>query len=84
MKKPSYTITILMNGLTYKGSGDTLHEAFDSLGLTFQDIKTKGEITVTKGDRKASRLLPLPKLRRTFASKMLKYGLINNFDKLLV
>jgi hypothetical protein len=72
-----------MNALTHTASGETLLEAFNNLGIDYLRIKTKGEITVTKGERKAIRLIQLPKLRRYFLSKLLMSGLIRDFEKLL-
>ena len=83
MKKPSYLITILANGQEYHGKGDTLFEAFHSFGFDYRSIKTKGEITVSFGDKTAKRLIQLPKLRRYFMSKTLLTGLIGNFETLL-
>lgn len=82
--KHTYEVILVMNHLEYKGAGTTMLEAFNALGLTFQQVKTKGELTVKKGDKVASRLIQLPKLRRYFLSKILLSGLINNFEKLLV
>lgn len=79
-----YSVLLNMNGVSFAGSGATIADAFNALGVDFQMIKTKGEITVVKGDRKAVRLIQLPKLRRYFASKLLRSGLIRDFDKLLV
>jgi hypothetical protein len=79
----AYSLTLQMNGLKYSGEGDTFQEAFDALGLTFQQVKTKGEITVKKGDKVAHRLFQMPKLRRYFLSKVLRSGLIRDFEKLL-
>ena len=81
---PVYKLTILMNGLVYSSQGVTLLEAFTNLGLDFQKIKTKGEITVEKEGKKAVRLVQLTKLRRYFLSKLLLSGLIRDFEKLLV
>jgi hypothetical protein len=72
-----------MNGAEYTGKGDTLLEAFQSFGFDYRSVKTKGEITVTHGDKKAQRLIQLPKLRRYFMSKTLLTGLIGNFETLL-
>lgn len=73
-----------MNGnRTYTSKGNTLEEAFLNLGLDYRSIKTKGEITVTNGDKTASRLIALPKLRRYFMSRLMMSGLIGNFETLL-
>ena len=80
----NYTISILMNGgITYTSTGESLREAFEGLNLDYRSVKTKGEITVSHGDKKASRLIALPKLRRYFMSKLMMSGLIGNFETLL-
>jgi len=83
MKKSSYTVTVHMNGLEYTAKGDTLLGAFQALGFDYRSAKTKGEIIVTHGDKTASRLIQLPKLRRYFMSKTLLTGLVGNFETLL-
>lgn len=83
MKKTNYSVVLLMNHLEYKGEGDSLEEAIKSLGLDYLKVKTKGELTVIKGQKKASRLIHLQKLRRYFMSSVLMSGLIRDFNKLL-
>lgn len=82
-KENAYTLSVAMNGKIYTSNGATLEECFDGLGVTYREVKTKGEISVLKGDKKAVRLIQLPKLRRYFVSKLLKVGLIRDLEKLL-
>lgn len=78
-----YSLTLKVNGLVFTAEGNTIADAFSKTGLTFQQVKTKGEITITKGDRTITRLLQLPKLRRVFLSKIIMSGIARDFDKLL-
>lgn len=82
-KTSKYSVTLVTNGMTYKAQSESILDAIDSFGLDFTKVKTKGEITVEKGDRKATRLLQLAQLRRMFANKIRKHGIINNLEKLL-
>lgn len=82
--KDQYNVIIRANGTEYTASGKTIQDAFVALGLTFQDIKTKGEVIVSNGQNTASRLLTLMELRRALLNKILLSGLIRNLERLLV
>lgn len=83
VETPVYSITLRMNGLEYKATGDSVGTALSGLGVDYTKVKTKGEIIMSKGDRNCTRYIQLPKLRRYFASKILMVGLIRDFEKLL-
>jgi hypothetical protein len=65
----SYKITLKTSGLEYKAKGETLLEALDNLGMTWDKIKAKGVFIITEGNRKLEHLFPLGLLRKIFASK---------------
>jgi hypothetical protein len=68
----SYKITLKTSGLEYKAKGETLLEALDNLGMTWDKIKAKGVFIITEGNRKLEHLFPLGLLRKIFASKGFK------------
>lgn len=72
-----------VNGVSLKSTGATVSDVLNSFGLSYRDIKTKGEITIINETKTASRLIQLPKLRRYFASKLLMTSLIRDFERLL-
>jgi hypothetical protein len=80
---PAYSFTLKMNGLVYTAQGVSLIESIDKLGIDYTKVKTKGEVTVQKGDNTHTRIVQLPKLRRYFASKLLMSGLIRDLETLL-
>jgi hypothetical protein len=82
-KVSSYKTILQMNGVEYMGTGATLLDSLNSLGIDYTKVKTKGVLTVHKGDRNYSRVIQLPKLRRYFASKILMVGLIRDLETLL-
>lgn len=82
-KVSPYKTILQMNGVEYVGKGATLLDSLNALGIDYTKVKTKGVLTVHKGDRNYSRVIQLPKLRRYFASKILMVGLIRDLETLL-
>jgi hypothetical protein len=62
-------ITLETCGLKYKGKGETVLEAIESLGLEWNQIKAKGTITISKGKKSLSHFFPLMQIKRIFANK---------------
>ena len=54
----------------YEGEGKTPFDALASLGLEWNQIKGKAEITLFKGEVSASKLYLLPKLKLLFGRKL--------------
>ena len=82
-KKEEYSIKLHMNGVDYVGIGETIDDAIKSLEIDYTKVKTKGELTIQIGEQRHTRVVPLPKLRRYFASKILMSGLIRDLGTLL-
>lgn len=82
-KVSPYKTILQMNGVEYIGTGATLLDSLNALGIDYTKVKTKGVLTVHKGNRTYSRVIQLPKLRRYFASKILMVGLIRDLETLL-
>lgn len=70
-KKDIFILT-LNTDKDYKGEGETFQEAFDSMGLTWNIIKLKGNLIVEKGDKKTEQLFRPNELRKLINSKLLK------------
>ena len=64
-----YKITLYTAGLEFNGKGETILEAMENMGVTWDKVKAKGVIKITEGKRKLEHLFPLQLLRRIFASK---------------
>lgn len=82
-KKEEYSIKLHMNGVDYVGTGESIDDAIKSLSVDYTKVKTKGELTIQLGEQRHTRVVPLPKLRRYFASKILMGGLIRDLGILL-
>lgn len=52
--------------------GKTVEQALTNLGLTWENIKGKGTITVIKGNKKYVHLYTKPQLVRIFSNKIAK------------
>lgn len=70
MKKNNYKLILEMAGKKYQGEGETIEEAFNSLGLSWEQIKAKGVVKITKGKDTYEHLFNLRQLRRIFANKL--------------
>ena len=84
MKKSNYHVTLTVNGETRESEGATVLDALTTLDLDYTRIKTKGEITVTKGEITHTRVIYLGKLRRIFANKLRMSGLTRDIEKIMV
>lgn len=82
-KKNDYKIELeLING-TFKSSGKTLSEAFENLGLTWNEIKSKGMMKVTKGDMYIEKLFMMHILRRIMSNKLVRQTWDKNLNFLM-
>jgi hypothetical protein len=59
-------------GLEFKASGETIEECLDKVGLSWNDIKNKGVITVKKGTKTHEHLFSTLQLKRIFGNKLTK------------
>jgi hypothetical protein len=68
-KQLKYKAKLEQLGNTMKAEGNSVLEAIDNLGLIWEDIKLKGNLSITYGKKKAEKLYYLPQLRKLFASR---------------
>lgn len=78
-----YKLTFEMDGQIYKGEGETVYDAINSLGLDYTQIKVKGTFTVKQGKLSADKFMYMRPLRRIFANKTLRAGFARNLTLLL-
>mgnify|MGYP001563988401 CR=1 FL=1 len=82
-----FKLTLECNNQTkYETEGETILEALNALPLNYVQVKTKGTITITDGERKASRFYPLlgrQGLRALTANKMVKILQAGYLNKIL-
>ena len=69
-KKEQYKIVLEMAGKEYPTKGDTLLEAFNKLPLTWNEIKAKGIITVSKDKVSYEHFFSLMRLRKIMGNKL--------------
>ena len=65
-----YRVVLEMAGNKYQGRGNTIDEALSSLGLSWEQIKAKGVVEITRGGKTYEHLFYLGQLRRIFANKL--------------
>lgn len=68
-KKSKYQAIIETSGEIYKAENNTVHEAIEDIGLTWDKISHKGVVTIKKDKLKAQKLFPVVMLRRLFSNK---------------
>ena len=73
-----FTINLRANETQYRGEGETISEALDSLKLHFVTLKTKGILFISNGKATVDQTFNLFQLRRLFMNSLLR----KNFDNL--
>lgn len=74
---------VLSDGSTFESEGATVQEALDGLKLNYTQIKSKGEIILTKGGKTAKKLFYLRPMRRAVANKIRKAQIGRDLESLL-
>ena len=80
----SVQLTLKTPGGNYGGEGETVFEALNAIPLEYTQVKSKGTIKVTKGDKSFERLFPVLPLRRLFANKLYKEHWAYQVEKFLI
>jgi hypothetical protein len=80
--KEQYVVKVCFNRGEVTSQGETIAEALRAMTVDYTQIKTNGEVIITKGERSHSRTYRLFELRRMFLSKMFMINLIRNFERL--
>ena len=65
-----YKVVLKTSDIEYKTDGESIDEALGKLGLTWEHIKAKGVITVSKDKTTYEHLFYQRQLRRIFANKL--------------
>lgn len=65
----NFIVTLNTSGNSYEGSGVTADEAIASLGISWDQIKAKGVVTLVKGKETVEHLFYLGQLKKIFANK---------------
>ena len=68
----SVQLSLETPGGNYHTEGETVFEALNAIPLDYTQVKHKGTIKVTRGEKSFERLFPLLPLRRLFANKLYK------------
>ena len=71
-EKKKYKVSLRMNNKTYAKSADTIDEGLKALELTWNQIKNKAVVRITKGRRSYDHLFYVPTLKRIFANKIVR------------
>jgi hypothetical protein len=68
-KSKKYKVVFDTVGIKHKAEGKTALDALSNLDITWDKIKNKGVITLSKGSKKAEHLFVIKQLRRIFVNK---------------
>lgn len=73
MKNQSkFKVVLDTSGSKYEAKGDSIDEAISNLNLSWEQIKAKGDMTVTHRGKSYTHLFYLRPLRRIFANKTMR------------
>lgn len=81
--KLKYKLELDTAGKTYKTEGRTMLEALELIPLTWDRIKLKGVISVSKGKKKYQKLFPKSELSRLVSHKQAKVMYAKRLEYLL-
>ena len=66
----NYNLVLEMAGIKYKGMGQTIDQALGSLNLSWEQIKAKGVVKISSGNKIYEHLFYTNQLKRIFANKL--------------
>ena len=69
-KKNEYKVVLKTSGKRYVRKAKTINEALTIMGLTWNQIKAKGIVTIYKGKYSYEHLFTLLQLRKIFGNKL--------------
>ena len=81
MKQYNLTLTIL--GAEYKSKGKTIEECFENIPLLWKEIKAKGIVKLTNGEKSCEKLFALPILRRIMVNPVARMLWARRLESLL-
>lgn len=84
MPRPAhYHLELQTQGKTYKSNAPTIEEAFVNLGLSWENIKMKGVMTVKQGTKSHEHLFGIVPLRRILSNKIVREKWAQNLAYLM-
>lgn len=69
-KVNNFKLTLLTSGIEHKAQAETVDDALAELGLSWNQIKAKGDVTIKRNGKEYSHFFPLPQLKRIFANRL--------------
>ena len=82
-KKEKYKVELETSNETITKKADTIYDAIESMGLTWDKIKAKGVIRVSEDKKSFEKVFQATELRRIFGSKEARMLWSNNLKYLL-
>jgi hypothetical protein len=76
-------VTLDTTGVKYKAEGETVSEAIQNLGFSWNTVKAKGVFTVRIGKKSFEKLFNLAQLRKIFGNKLVRDLWASRFEKLV-
>lgn len=83
MAKSNYKLKLVVLTKVWESEGRTFEEAVENLGISWEQIKGKGILTIKKGNKRHEHLMTMPLLRRMFNNKVARAIWARRFDYLL-
>jgi hypothetical protein len=68
----NYTVTLEILGKKYESKGETVLEALENLNLSWEQIKGKGVLTVSRGRDKHEHLFNMFRIRKIVANRIIR------------
>ena len=78
-----YQVALKTGGLEYLGEGETIYDALSNLPLDWTQIKLKGTLIVSEGDKTHEKNFFVKPLRMIFANKGRRMGVARQFQYFL-
>ena len=82
-KETNYKVVLKMCGKEYVQEAETIDEALAKLGLSWNNIKGKGVIAVSKGKQTYEKLFYTQRLRQVFGNKLTRVLWAKRLDYLM-
>ena len=79
----TYKITLEILKEKWEETGDTIEETLSKFPISWEQIKGKGVLTVSKGTKTHEHLMKMFLLRKIFSNKIMKVKWASNLEFLL-
>ena len=82
-KPKNVSLVLQANNTEYQSSGDSIYEAISALPVPWIELKTKGNLIVSKGEKSAEKFMFLALLKRLLRSPLYRKLIADQLEYLL-